>query len=130
MNVVDLSLARALRKSAKTTRLVVISDRQVEILNQFLPSIEIVRVHQHTQFSRLGGNAYAIDAKVSWCDPAQMTQSLNKLDLPVVWLSTKRKASTAKAAYAAGASDILYAPFDPEECLEAISILLKLRRLA
>lgn len=113
------------------------SARQTESLIADLRTIQTVSVTDRnqlrTQLLSLVPQVVVIEADIKWAPALGLIEELHTgFDLPVILLSDKprsRGRTLIKQAYAAGVSDVLYKPLDPEEVLQSLGVLLKFQEL-
>lgn len=72
--------------------------------------------------------AVFLDSQLSWANPLEVIREITAHEeTPIVLLiSQKKQTHILKAAYQAGISDVLFAPYRREDILEALTVLLRL----
>ena len=130
LNIIDLSYFRALHRSQRGPRLLLITNRASPLLSELdcQWGVTPIMTEAHLAEQRAAADLVLIDPRVKWTDPWAITPELSQ-STPVVWLAApyrRKQKSWIRSAYSCGVSDIIYSPFAKDDLEEAISVLLRL----
>ena len=133
LNIIPFPLDRRLTALAAREPILVLSDHKKCL--ESLESIPVLQVETARSVNALASKlmffkprVIFLDSQLTWGDPLEIVRELNHHeDTPIILLiSQKKQTHILKAAYQAGISDVLFAPYRREDILEALSVLLKL----
>jgi CheY-like chemotaxis protein len=133
-NVFDLSSYRARKFNDPMKKILLLSPSTPEALPVQLPlspALETLEIQSEENLvaSLPDSNLILMNAQLDWADPITLISTIHKWnEAPIVLVCPQgeRFAKLIKQAYAAGISDILYAPVEPTDVIQILDVFLGL----